>query len=195
VIKIQPRKIPGRWRDGYALDLHTTSSTYMGDDEFGHPRFETIRSEAGELLYKLKFAQDQTVVQALAEALESFVRSWGIVFDIVVPIPPSSHRNVQPVMVLAEALGRRLGTPVVKCIRTTRDTPQLKNVADFDERLRLLQGLHEVDPAEVRSKKILLFDDLYRSGATMNAVTEVLYDQGGAGDVFALTVTRTRSNR
>lgn len=41
--------------------------------------------------------------------------------------------------------------------------------------------------------KILLFDDLYRSGATMNAITEVLYDEGYADDIYALTITRTRS--
>jgi predicted amidophosphoribosyltransferase len=27
--------------------------------------------------------------------------------------------------------------------------------------------------------KVLLFDDLFRSGATMNAITAALYDQGG----------------
>ena len=41
----------------------------------------------------------------------------------------------------------------------------------------------------------LLFDDLYRSGATMNEITTTLYDQGSAADVFVLTITRTRSNQ
>ncbi len=35
----------------------------------------------------------------------------------------------------------------------------------------------------------------YRSGATMNAITAALYDEGAAADVFALTITRTRSNQ
>ncbi len=38
-------------------------------------------------------------------------------------------------------------------------------------------------------------DDLYRSGATMDAITRALYDQGSAADVFALAITRTRSNQ
>jgi competence protein ComFC len=42
---------------------------------------------------------------------------------------------------------------------------------------------------------ILLFDDLYRSGATMDAITAELYESGKAMDVFALTITRTRSNQ
>ncbi len=31
--------------------------------------------------------------------------------------------------------------------------------------------------------------------ATMNAITVALYDDGAAADVFALTITRTRSSR
>ena len=38
-----------------------------------------------------------------------------------------------------------------------------------------------------------MFDDLFRSGATMNSITVTLYEQGHASDVFALTLTRTRS--
>ena len=40
-----------------------------------------------------------------------------------------------------------------------------------------------------------VFDDLFRSGATMNAVTSALYDQGHARDVYALALTRTRSRQ
>jgi competence protein ComFC len=46
----------------------------------------------------------------------------------------------------------------------------------------------------VKGKCLLLFDDLFRSGATMNAITQSLYEHGAA-DVFALTITQTRSNR
>ncbi len=195
MIKFQPRNVPGRWREGYALDLHTLNSTPIGYDEFGHLRFETTRSEVGELLYKLKFNRDKTVVPAIVEALEKFTKSWKLRVNAIVPVPPSSDRPLQPVIVLARALSRSLGIPLVDCLKRVRETPQLKNVSDLDERLRLLKGLHQVDPSAIREKKVLLFDDLYRSGATMNAITDALYDDGGAAQVFALTVTRTRSNR
>ncbi len=58
-----------------------------------------------------------------------------------------------------------------------------------------LEGLHAVDADRIRGRRVLLFDDLFRSGATMNAITGVLYDQGQAQDVHALTLTRTRSNQ
>lgn len=71
----------------------------------------------------------------------------------------------------------------------------MKNIFDLDERLKALDGVHAVDTAATQGRRVLLFDDLYRSGATMNVITTVLYDQGKAAEVFALTITRTRSYR
>jgi predicted amidophosphoribosyltransferase len=49
-----------------------------------------------------------------------------------------------------------------------------------------------IDGDTVRDKCVLLVDDLYRSGATLNAITRVFYEQGRCSDVYALAVTRTR---
>ena len=45
--EFHPRQIIGKWREGYALDVHTISSTPIGHNEFGHMQFETIRSRLG----------------------------------------------------------------------------------------------------------------------------------------------------
>ena len=47
---MNPKRIVGNWISGYALDVHTISSTYMGTNEFGYDVFDTKRSELGELL-------------------------------------------------------------------------------------------------------------------------------------------------
>ena len=195
MVQINPRQIIGKWREGYALDLHTLSSVPIGHNEFGHMQFDTKRSDIGELLYRLKYSSDTTVVDEIAEAADQFIRSRKMQPEVVVPVPPSTVRRQQPVIILATAISSRLGIPVVDCVQRTRDVPQLKNVYDLDERLKLLDSLHAVDPAQVSGKRILLFDDLYRSGATMNAVTVALYELGKAADVCALTITRTRSYR
>ena len=61
-----------------------------------------------------------------------------------------------------------------------RKTPQLKNVYDYAERAKVLEGAFRADSAVIRGQSILLFDDLYRSGATMNAVAKVLSAEGQA---------------
>jgi len=196
MVEINPTRIPGRWSSGYTLDVHTTSSGLAGRDGYGHPQFASRRSELGELLYRLKFRGDKSVVSEIAEVVGTFAESYLPKMDLIVPVPPSTPRKEQPVILLANAIGDRIDIPVFEdCVWKVRETSQLKNVFDFDERSRLLDGAFEIDRSVAKGKTVLLFDDLYRSGATLNAVNSLLYDRGGAKDVLALALTRTRSLR
>jgi predicted amidophosphoribosyltransferase len=99
------------------------------------------------------------------------------------------------VIILAEGIGRALGLPVLSCIGATRPTAQLKDITDPEERRKHLEGLYTVDASQTRGQNVLLFDDLFRSGSTMNAITDLLLAEGGAASVRALTITKTRSNQ
>lgn len=192
MIKINPRKIEGPWRDGYALDRHTVKSVYLGDDEFGHPRFETTRSEIGELLYKLKYTNDQTVIGEIADAAEMHLKTWKPKVDLLIPVTPSKVRAKQPVFLVATEIAKRLNIPFSTDIVTRRIAlPELKNVSR-DERKNLLKGAHDVQKENVRGKEILLFDDLFQSGSTMNAISEALLE-ADAEDVVALTLSQAQS--
>lgn len=193
-----PIAIRGAWLDGYALDYHTVSSTYLGDNEFGHPVFDTERTPLGELLFRLKSRSDQSVVDEIVDAVESFIElTWEPRITVIVPVPPSNTaRKAQPVFLLADALGKRLKLRVhYDAVTKIRKTPQLKNVYDYGERAKVLEGAFRADSAVIRGQSILLFDDLYRSGATMNAVAKVLTASGQAATVHALALTRTRRRR
>lgn len=98
-------------------------------------------------------------------------------------------------IILAEGIGKALNVPVLSCIETMRSTSQLKNITDPEERRKHVEGLYQVDASQTRGRQILLFDDLFRSGTTMNAITEILLDPGRAAVVRALTITKTRSNQ
>lgn len=128
-----PLRIPGRWREGFALDLHTVASTYLGDDEFGHPMFDTQRTELGELLYRLKYRLDMTVVDELVLGAATFVNSWNPGIDMIVPVPPTrSQRSMQPVLILADGLGKQLHIPVAnEAVTRVKEIPELKNVYDY----------------------------------------------------------------
>lgn len=192
-LKTNPRAVPGRWREGYVLDVHTTSSTYVGDDAFGHPMFETLRSPAGEMLYRLKYSNDAAAVEPLCDALVRFIRKWKPGVELIVPVPPSRKRPKQPVLLLANAVATAMDLPVApQAVTPMAGLPEMKDVHGYDSRMKLLKGAFKV--TGVKGRRVLLLDDLYRSGATMNAVAGALYD-GGAEDVVALAVTQTRSNR
>lgn len=192
--KINPQRIYGNFVSGVALDLHTLSSTYMGVNEFGHEVYDTVRSEVGDLLYKLKYRSDKDAGLELARVAGEFIASQKAKFGLLVPVPPSAARALQPVLFVADAIGAKVPLQVANCVTTTRPTEQLKGVTDKERRKELLAGLHAVDAKQTRGKDILLFDDLFRSGSTLNAITDVLMGQGQAASVRVLTLTKTRSN-
>ena len=190
--------IRGAWFDGYALDYHTVSSTYVGDNEFGHPVFDTERTPLGELLFRLKSRSDQSVVDEIIDAVGGFIElTWKPRLTVIIPVPPSNTaRKAQPVFLLADAMGKRLKLGLqYDAVTKIRKTPQLKNVYDYAERAKVLEGAFRADSAIIKGQSILLFDDLYRSGATMNAVAKVLSSEGQAAAIHALALTRTRRRR
>lgn len=110
--KINPIKIYGEWKEGYAMDLHTISSEYLGENEYGHPVFATKRSDIGELLYKLKYKSNQAVINDIINMIGPFMKEWNSIslFDGIISIPPSNkQRIVQPVFAIAQALAKELG--------------------------------------------------------------------------------------
>jgi len=114
--------------------------------------------------------------------------------SIIVPVPPTrAYRKLQPVTRLAGELGARLKIPVAHdAIRKQKQFSELKNVYDGEERRKLLEGAFVVNASRVKGHRVLLMDDLYRSGATMNAIAEVLLSSGATA-VFAFAFTQTRS--
>jgi len=195
--EIHPKRIRGNWKEGFALDFHTLRSEYIGDDEYGHQQFETTRSDIGELLYRLKYKKDKSVLDEIITTATEFIklRNWAL--DLVVAVPASRKgRTFQPVPPVAEGIAKALDIGVcIDCVIKVKKTPELKRIFDFEQRLRILEDAFDVRDPVVTGRAVLLFDDLYRSGATLNAVTRALLEQGKARNVYALTLTMTRRMR
>ena len=189
--------IKGNWKKGLAFDKHTLSSSYLGVDQFGHDRWENTRTEMGELVYQLKYHQDEGTVRRIIDLLD---RVKGIEeMDRIVPIPPTLRtRPFQPVRLIAEALGERRRVRVIPdLLEKIPGSPQLKDVEEPRERRNLLQKSMRLSEKrfDISDLKVLLVDDLFRSGSTLSAATELLLSQTRVSDVFVLTMTMTRSKR
>jgi predicted amidophosphoribosyltransferase len=93
---------------------------------------------------------------------------------------------------LADGLRVRLSRTA---LTKSKSSNELKSVTDPEERRRLLEGAFSADKQQLEGKSVLLVDDVYRSGATLSAATEVVTGQGKAKVVYVLAITRTRVNR
>lgn len=194
VIEIHPKEIKGAWDQGYVLDVHTISSTMIGYNEFGHPEFDTVRSPMGELVYRLKYKGDKAAVSAMLDTVVTFVENWRVHPGAVIPMPPSKmRRTFQPVVEIATDLAKGLKIPLnTTSLTKTKVTGQMKDVGDFSARVAALSAVFTCDK-ELEGQDVLLVDDLFQSGASMNVAARTLKEQGLVSSVFALALTRTRN--
>ena len=190
------QNLQGKWKAGWALDLHTISSTPVDDNHF-----DTVRTEIGELLYQLKYCKDVSKMQLLADIVVDFLKTRLVTpyLSAIIPIPPSdTTRTFQPVYEIAKVVGEKLKLKVdYDYLLKIRPTSQLKSIDDPEERRKILADVFQVKDPRRRyaGKKVLLFDDLYRSGETMNVATQVLTDSGHVNNVYVLAITKTRSKK
>lgn len=185
--------LEGSWEKGYSLDTHTIKSTYNSDGSFN-----TERSYIGELLYQIKYRFDKTKIKELAEII-AYELGWMYFYpiDLIIPIPPSNlNRPFQPLIEIAKELSKIINVPMASdLVIKVKNTPPIKQVDDEESRKKLLESAFVISDKSYKGKDILLFDDLYRSGETLNAVAKYLKTQGEVGKIYVLTITKTRTKK
>lgn len=112
--------------------------------------------------------------------------------DVIVPIPMYSwkrrQRGYNQAEVFARALGRELELPVdTRVVRRVRNTVPQKELNDR-ERARNLKNAFQLVSNIVEYKCILLVDDIYTTGSTMDEVAETLLD-GGAERIYYICIS------
>jgi len=188
-----PTSIQGNWKAGWALDLHTIKSIPLGDG-----KFDTTYTETGKALKELKYHQNYTQIERLANEVTEFLRTMHILpyINVIIPTPPSKNRDIQPVEEIAKLVSKSLNIPIdTNYIVKIKNTNELKGIDDPLEREKLLSGAFNLQDLRYQNKKILLFDDLFRSGSTLKELTKTLYYNGKVNNVYIVTLTKTRSKR
>ena len=80
----------------------------------------------------------------------------------------------------------------VPYIIKNKKTEELKSIENYEDRLNIFKNAFELVDKKYEGKRVLLFDDIYRFGATLNTLTNLLYNEGKVDRVYVLTLTKTR---
>lgn len=114
--------------------------------------------------------------------------------DVIVPVPlhptRQKERGFNQAELIARPLARRMGKPLRSWLLVrTRPRPDRLRLSR-KERWRIVRGAYSTrEGSQVDNLRVLLVDDVFTTGATLDACSRAL-KQAGAAKVAALTVAR-----
>lgn len=178
--------------------LADCEAEYCGDCRRRRHLFTAGRAlyEYGDIapaLYRFKYEGRREYAgffgRELAGQLGGYIRSLEP--DGLVPIPmypaKERRRGYNQAGLLAQAMGRELNLPVYpKLVSRIRNTRPLKEL-NSEERVNNLKRAFNLAENGVKLKTIILVDDIYTTGSTMDQVSAVLL-AGGCQKVYFVTL-------
>lgn len=191
-MKVALRQIAGPWVDGWALDKHSVSSTYTGDDAQGRAQFDTIRTEAGEAMYLLKYKQRWDQAAPLARALADNIYPKFDRVGFIVPMPATKARHRQPVTEIAFELGKIIERPVfTDLLRKRQSSEVLKDLQSKAEKTAAIGDSFSINDQITKQGQwnALLIDDLYDTGASMEAACQSLGTYPKVKQIYVASLT------
>ncbi|MCV2886536.1 ComF family protein [Aestuariibacter sp. AA17] len=191
-MEVNIQVIHGSWDLGYSLDKHVIQSIYLGENQWGHPEFDTTRSEVGEALFQLKYRSNFQQISPIANQMSSSLARYFSSAGLIIPMPPSKQRTRQPVVEVARQVAQNMGIPCLEnLLQKVQNTPQIKDIEDRDEKVQtLIEAFSVNDVLNNGQYDVLIIDDLYDTGSSLEAATQVLRSYNKIRNIYVATATR-----
>lgn len=144
-------------------------------------------------IYRFKYGKRQEYAKAyaqlMAEEMGDFIRSCGA--DALLPVPLHARRQQKrgynQATLLAKALGSICGIPVCShLIRRTKNTIPQKKLT-FSQRQNNLKRAFKFTRNDVKLNTIIIIDDIYTTGSTIDAIARLCQEKG-IENIYFLTI-------
>lgn len=168
---------------------------------FGRARAATIydASEPADhplksVIQRYKYNRDVSLVAPLSRLLRRHCPLDLLRYDVIVPVPLHLSRlrwrGFNQALLLARRIARGQGVEVNPFLleRTRATQPQVE-LDEAERRRNVARAFHVADAAGVRGRRMLLVDDVYTTGSTVNECSRALL-RAGAGGVDVLVLAR-----
>lgn len=163
----------------YCKDCQNVKKSYIR----GYPVFE-YSGNIKNAIYDFKYKNQRNYADFFADCIfhaykKEFEKQK---FDGIIPVPvhrkKKKQRGYNQAELIAKELGERLHIPVYEkaLVRVVNTNPQ-KELND-KARMKNLKNAFKLGLNTIELKKVLLVDDIYTTGATIEACTQVLTDAG-----------------
>ena len=163
--------------------------------KFAFKRNFAILDYVGDVRAKIvSFKQEgnKHIGRAFAWLVAEKLAEINIDIDMVIPMPISSERLRDRGFNQSEILCELIDENLVRTdiLIRVKNTPHQTGLSRENRETNLKSACEVVDSKFIQDKKVLVIDDIYTTGSTLNECADTLL-RAGASEVYALTLARS----
>ena len=115
-------------------------------------------------------------------------------YDIIIPVPVSKERRKKRGYnqsgLIAKEISKKLNIPINQTSLKKVKNIVAQSTLNKEQREKNIQGAYILKNAKsLKSKKVLIIDDIYTTGSTINECSKILYEVG-TNKIGALTIAK-----
>lgn len=147
------------------------------------------------LIHCFKYKYFKNLAPILAEVLIKYLDNLSLSMvksqkSVVVPIPLHSRRERQrgfnQAKLIAEIVAQYFALPLIDGLKRIKNNKPQVGLKDNEAKIKNINDCFKIkNPELIQGKNIILIDDVFTSGATMNEAVKIL-KQNGAKRIIAL---------
>ena len=158
------------------------------------------RTKVGQLQYEGKWKKDESSVRQLADLVAQQIQNLPYYkeADLICSVPAPSDRGFDLSSRVVSIVGEKINKQDITGGFVFNGQKSSTRDAPFDDKWKSWEdaqvSFHNKDEFDVSGKVVILIDDLYQSGTTMQYIAMKL-QQVGACKVYGLSFVKTRTDR
>ncbi len=171
----------------YCHDCENSEFTFLRNRSV-FPYTGTIR----KAMHDFKYAHRKENALFFGQAINNYLGEWmkSLQVDAVIPVPlhkkRKRRRGYNQALLLAEIVGRYLDVPVDANILTRYGNTKPQKELGRKERKINLEKAFKISQNELQYYRVLLIDDIYTTGATLEGAAGVL-KAAGVEEIYCVT--------
>lgn len=143
-----------------------------------------------ELIHKLKYESKKEAAKILAKYMARVIYEENLKSDAIVPVPIHENkldiRGFNQSYIIAEYLSRYISLPIWDCLLRVRDTRDQYNLGKYERKINVIDAFSVNMLYNVRNRTILLIDDVFTTGSTVDECSKELI-RCGAKKIYVVT--------
>lgn len=203
------KRLPYRDRDGYdfckycgnaldSLDIRCRCETitkYYFDEMKACLHYDDV---VKYVIHKMKFASRRKACLDFAAILNfyygDYIKSHDIIIPVVLNRKRMFRRGYNQSKIIAADIARRSGIRLeTRAIKRTKNTKKLSMAKNLQERLHIIDNAFKFNKNykySLKGKSILLIDDIFTTGTTVNAMSKVIRENTPVERIDVLCVAK-----